>query len=660
MAPKADTPLFVVRMEPLMRRPFAQSFTAVSVIAGAAALALAGQSTAQANVTPSYLMTIGGPAVAAMYSSGLDYDVSNNRVVLADTGLDRVDFYAVTAGNGHLTGPGHIGSLGAGTPTVGSTAVQFDTPRDLTIDPANGDIYVADTQNNRVQKIDKDGRFVWQTKNMAHPMGISFDSLNGQVDVAMTGASTIAALSPSNGTVLWKSPTASSTGLSSPRDVIRAQNGLFWVDDYAHHEIKAYSVDAGGGGSWTPIGYLGTGSPGSANNQLSFPYNVVFSPDGNTAYVSDTGGHRIARWDISGAPSTWAALSPFGSACQTFPKICPDPPTDRGQWDDLRRVAVIPSTGQIIGDDFWGNGLQIWPADGTVSNIVEIEGNSLAATAADAGFAQAYGVAVSADGTVYAVDRLNQRIERFNSSGSWMNSAGNRGIDNATFSWPEGAAAAPDATIWVADSQHDTLKQWSTDLTTVKAPLGKKDTGKGLGQFSLPEGIAIDNFGGPTGYHVWVADTLNNRVQVGDHNGANWQAFTTANGQAFKHPRGLTSANGKVYVADSDNNRVVELTTSGGYVAQYSSGLKDPEGVAIAGDGSLWVANTQGSGTQTAMVHLASDLSMTLPDSFGGFCAPCTANDNSDFYRPHEVVIVGGILYVADTFNNRVQEYSLP
>jgi DNA-binding beta-propeller fold protein YncE len=321
---------------------------------------------------------------------------------------------------------------------------------------------------------------------------------------------------------------------------------------------------------------------------------------------------------------------------------------------------VIPRTGQIIGDDFWGNGLQIWPADGAVSKIVEIEGDSFSLTAADAGFAQAYGVAVGGDGSIYGVDRLNQRLERFSGSGSWLSSAGHRGIDTRTFSWPEAAAAGPDATVWVADSQHDTLKKWSADLASVSAPVGNKDTGKAPGQFDLPEGVAIDRAGGAAGYHVWIADTLNDRVQVADHTAANWQVYTAAGGKPFKHPRGIAVASGHVYVADSDNNRIVELTTAGAFVAQYASGLQDPEGVAVAADGSVWVANTQGSGTAKAMVHLTSDLTAQLPDSFGGFCAPCAATDNNGFYRPHEIVIHAGNLYVTDTFDNRIQVYALP
>ena len=34
---------------------------------------------------------------------------------------------------------------------------------------------------------------------------------------------------------------------------------------------------------------------------MNYPYNVVFSPDGDIAYISDTGNGRIVRYDISGA-----------------------------------------------------------------------------------------------------------------------------------------------------------------------------------------------------------------------------------------------------------------------------------------------------------------------------------------------------------------------
>src|SRR2546421_8780126 len=98
---------------------------------------------------PTFLGTLAGPSVGAMYDSGLEFDEANNRIVVADTGNDRILFYDE---KGTKLGSG-IGSYGAGDG-------QFDTPRDVAIGP-NAMIYVADAGNNRVQAFNSAGAVLW-------------------------------------------------------------------------------------------------------------------------------------------------------------------------------------------------------------------------------------------------------------------------------------------------------------------------------------------------------------------------------------------------------------------------------------------------------------------------------------------------------------------
>ena len=42
---------------------------------------------------PTFVKTLVGPSVAAMYPSGFEWDAVNDRIVVADTGLDRIDVW---------------------------------------------------------------------------------------------------------------------------------------------------------------------------------------------------------------------------------------------------------------------------------------------------------------------------------------------------------------------------------------------------------------------------------------------------------------------------------------------------------------------------------------------------------------------------------------
>src|ERR1700752_2398625 len=119
-----------------------------------------------ASAAVSFLSTLAGPSVAAMYDSGLEYDDANSRIVVADTGLDRILFY-------DLNGT----PLGGGFGTHGTGPGQFDSPRDVAIGP-NSMIFVADAGNNRVQAFTSAGAFLWerggtgtQDNNLNTPIG---------------------------------------------------------------------------------------------------------------------------------------------------------------------------------------------------------------------------------------------------------------------------------------------------------------------------------------------------------------------------------------------------------------------------------------------------------------------------------------------------------
>ena len=114
---------------------------------------------------------------------------------------------------------------------------------------------------------------------------------------------------------------------------------------------------------------------------------------------------------------------------------------------------------------------------------------------------------------------------------------------------------------------------------------------------------------------------------------------------------------GDLFVADSGNNRVLELSVSNGMVvstvATYTSGISDPYGAASNGAGLLAVANRD---NHQVLILNESDSSVFATidgsDVTGG--GPTNLDD------PENVTFgPGGNLYIADTYNDRILVYTI-
>jgi len=122
------------------------------------------------------------------------------------------------------------------------------------------------------------------------------------------------------------------------------------------------------------------------------------------------------------------------------------------------------------------------------------------------------------------------------------------------------AGIAVDATnrfVYVVDTQADQVLVYDADKYTLLRRIGtggKRHTLTGPGDFSLPTNVAVDKEG-----NVYVTDTLNNRVEIFDADGAFVSEFGSAGDGPgrFARPKGIAvDSDGHIWVADEVQSRV--------------------------------------------------------------------------------------------------------
>jgi DNA-binding beta-propeller fold protein YncE len=156
--------------------------------------------------------------------------------------------------------------------------------------------------------------------------------------------------------------------------------------------------------------------------------------------------------------------------------------------------------------------------------------------------------------------------------------------------------------------------------------------------FSGPAQVAVDSSS-----DVYVADSGNNRVVEITPSGTVTTLLDSGNG--LSDPEGVAvGANGAVYVADTDNNEILEY--SGGTVIKLAPGtvFNQPAGVAVDSSGNVYVADTGNNSVQEI-------------SSAGGVT---TLGGSFVFNQPYGIAVDSstGNVYVADTGGNEVVEIS--
>lgn len=524
--------------------------------------------------------------------------------------------------------------------SYGSGNGQFNRPTAIAI-AANGDLLITDAGNSRVERFSAAGAYLskFGAKGTGNgqfagmgPEGVAIDAA-GNIWVSDTYGGRLEEFS-SAGTFLKAagSPGSGTGQLGEPTGIDIDAGGNVWVADWQNNRLSVFNSSGS---------YLSqVGSAGSGNGQLSSPDAIEIDAQGNV-WVGDSENNRIQRFDVAGqyhgqfggpgsGPGQLSLSYPMGLASDDHGHIwVTDAGNDRvGEWLLPGTPELYASYSSAFGSFGSGTGQLKSPAD----------------------------VAIDAEGDAWVLDRGNNRVERFNSKGEFVSQFGSPGTGDGQFNAPSGIAISSEGNIWVTDTGNNRVEKFNEKGEY----LSKFGTlGSGNGQLKEPVGIAVAQGTAP----IYVVDRGNNRVerftkaggyygQKGSY-GSGSQQLIEPSGIAIGAPSGESTYT--LLIADSGNNRVQRWTPLGAFVGEFGSHgaangqLDRPEAIDADTEGNVWVAERGNSRVQ------AFDQAGKYEGRFG---VAGSGQGQFNFAYPMGLAADSeGHLWVTDTANNRIQEW---
>jgi len=369
----------------------------------------------------------GGPAISTSLGNPFGVAVdSGANIYIADTTNNRVR--KVTGGViSTSAGNGTAGFAGDGGPAVSG---QLYFPAGVAVDGA-GNLYIADTRNNRVRKVTADS--VISTLSGNGTAGFSGDGgpanlaeLYGPSDVVVDAAANVYILDRGNGTVRkitadrvirtvagtgssnCISPDggqATSTPLCNPQGIaVDTLNNLYIAERSRVRKVGANGVITTVAGNGTE-GYSGDGGPATSARLIS-AYGVAVDGAGNL-YISDIENHRVRKVTLNGVITTVAGTGIAGFSGDGGPAVSAQLYFPAG--------LAVDGAGNLYIADVGNQRIRKITAAGVISTVA---GKGASGFSGDAGLAtsaqlsEPYDVAVDGAGNLYIADIRNSRIRK--------------------------------------------------------------------------------------------------------------------------------------------------------------------------------------------------------------------------------------------------------
>ena len=270
------------------------------------------------------------------------------------------------APDGRITSLAGTGEAAGGGDGGLASQAQLNTPQGLAVDTL-GRVYIADTLNHRVRRVDRDGT-------------IHTVAGTGEAGYAGDGKQAVDAK------------------LNLPTGLALGFDDMLFMADTGNNVIRELGSDgvihtvAGTG----EAGYRGDGGP-AQYAVFHAPAGLAFDDEGNL-YIADTLNQRVRRIDVNGQISSVAGTGVAALSGDGGPAIYAELNLATNPLEGIGQGLAVGPTGDVFIADGLNHRLRKLDVKGVISTVAELK--------------TPLGVATDAHGTVYVADADANRVLR--------------------------------------------------------------------------------------------------------------------------------------------------------------------------------------------------------------------------------------------------------